>query len=79
MIAIAAMNTTMKVRFAPVVSAGNNFRQIVPRIIMTVRITPAIIPVWTAFLITQNLVVKKGIFFLKIGIIRNSANNKFGL
>ena len=73
-IATAEMKTRLKVRFAPVVLAGNNILQIVPRIIITVRTTPVTIPVLMAFLITQFLAVKKRIFVLKIAIISNSTN-----
>ena len=52
-IVIAEMKTRVNVRFAPVVFAGNNILQIVPRIIITVRITPVTIPVLMAFLITH--------------------------
>ena len=66
-IEIAEMNMIVKVRLAPVVSAGKDILHIVPSIRITEKISPVVIPILTAFLITWHLVVKKGYSVLKIG------------
>jgi hypothetical protein len=62
-IVIAEINIIVKVRFAPVVSAGIKSLHNVPRMRITVRMSPVIIPVFTAFLITRCLMVKKDILY----------------
>jgi hypothetical protein len=66
-IEIAEMNMIVKVRLAPVVSAGKNILHMVPSIRTMLNISPVVIPILTAFLITWRLVVKKGYSVLKIG------------
>ena len=58
---IAATKIMMKVRFAPVVSAGSSLLQKVPTIRIAVKKSPAMIPVLMAFLIPKHLVVNKDI------------------
>ena len=73
-IVIAEMNMIVNVRLAPVVSAGRDSLHIVPSIRIIEKISPVVIPILTAFLITWRLVVKKGYSVLKIGNNLSSAN-----
>jgi hypothetical protein len=66
---VADINIIVKIRLAPPVFAINNILDNVPKIRITVRISPVMIPVFMAFLITQYLSGGEiRIFLFKIGI-----------